>query len=328
MSAAFLNLSGVGNLKKMTLFGPERKLRSVSVKCLYDRSGRLYYTPKVNEKCQNNLRKGGREKLARESLTSFASRRIRNAGRMLRFMVDNEIDNARSSVMITLTYGKQAPDHKTAKKHLNTFLTQCRNLGELKYYVWVAQLQTGKRAKELGRESYRAEHGSAIHFHILTLTHKGHGLQLRNAQGTLRHIWKQIVNKWEHKAGHEQQNIGGVDVRAVYNAGNYIARYLKNEQDTILGNMWNMSSHMRKAIQEKVTVMILDEKAFEATAGRFNAKRLRKNSQKASHDTISVDNWDESPIIITNDVKAVLFEINRYKRNMVKLERMKKLVPI
>jgi hypothetical protein len=230
--------------------------------------------------------------------------------------------------MITLTYGKNVPDHKTAKKHLDLFFQNCRNNNWLKYYVWVAQLQTGKRAKEKGLKSYRAENGNAIHFHILTITEKGNDLQLSNAQKQLRAYWKTIVNKWEIKQGYQPQNIGGVDITAVFNSANYISRYISNEEETIIGNMWNMSSDMRKAIQPRVEHIAVPISDFNSLAKqvnikkqyRINAEGKKERIKEYSYKTVAVKNWDNSWIICTDDINAVKNELERIKRNRNKLK--------
>lgn len=317
---ADINLSCVGKLKQSLRPSPHGSV--VVVKTLSDGSGKAYNKPKIYLNSQANLKRGGREELKRDTLTKYGSSQIRKAGRIIRYMVDNEIDNARSSVMITLTYGKESPDHKTAKKHLNTFLTRVRKLGELKYYVWIAQEQTGKRALEAGKKSYRAEHGNAIHFHILTMTHKGKDMQVHNAQNKLRAIWKQIVNKWEVKSGFEAQNIGGVDFRCVHNASNYVARYLKNEQDTIIGNMWNMSASMREAIKEDTTEIEVSTKAWEYTASRFHHGRMKiRNQIEPKYSTRAYKLWNDTPVLVSNDMRALFREVYRNERNLAKLSR-------
>jgi len=314
-----INLSGVGNLKK------NDALHTYTFKRIYGGKGKIYPTKEGGT--ISNLKKGGRTELKRHTLTNHAKNCIRNAGFVLSAKVENDMQ-FNSTMMITLTYGKNVPDHKTAKQHLNTFLTNCRNNDWLRYYVWVAQLQTGKRAKEKGLKSYRAENGNAIHFHILTITEKGNTLQLSNAQKQLRAYWKKIVNKWEVKQGYQPQNIGGVDVTAVYNSANYISRYISNEEETIIGNMWNISSGLRTAINEtkeyiQVPMCDFDDLAKNVSIQkqyRINKEGKKERIKEASKKTISVKNWDDTWIILSDDINAVISELQRMERNRNKLK--------
>jgi hypothetical protein len=320
----YLNSSGVGNLKK-----------TIQVSSMKNGRGVIHLQQVSHEKSSKNLKKGGREKLERNQLTSYAKRQIRDAGSMQKWLVENDAD-VYSSLMTTLTYGKAVPDHKTAKKHLNTFLTRCRQKNYLKHYLWVAQLQTGKRAIAKGLKSYRAENGSAIHFHILHLTYKGADLQLQNAQKEFRAIWKGIVNKWEAKAGFSVQNISGVNVIPVYNASNYVSAYVSNESDTIIGNMWNMSKEMRKEIEKTKLTIEVNKVAFEKVVRYVSAKRLSEIKEwkefeeqkkekivlrKSTHHTISFPMWNGDPIIITDNTNAVLEHISLIERNNIKIKQ-------
>jgi hypothetical protein len=315
-----INLSGVGNLQKIS------SDEIYTFKHIKGGKGKVY--PTREAKCISNLKKGGREELKRHTLTSYAKEQIRNAGSVLSWKVNNDYA-FNSTIMITLTYGKNVPDHKTAKKHLDLLLQNCRNNNWLRYYVWVAQLQTGKRAKEKGLKSYRAENGNAIHFHILTITEKGNKFQYTNAQKLLRSYWKNIVNKWEIKQGYKPQNIGGVDVTAVYNSANYISRYITNEEETIIGNMWNMSSKLRKAIEPTIEHFMVNTDDFNSIAKdvfikkqfRVNAEGKKEKVKEASNKTISFENWDKSFVICTDDINSLKNELDRRKRNRNKLKK-------
>lgn len=314
-----INLSGVGNLQK------NDAVQICTFKHILGGKGTIYPTKQGG--VLSNLKRGERKELNRHTLTDHAKRKIRDAGFVLSWKVENDI-KFNSTMMITLTYGKNVPDHKTAKKHLDLFFQNCRNNNWLKYYVWVAQLQTGKRAKEKGLKSYRAENGNAIHFHILTITEKGNDLQLSNAQKQLRAYWKTIVNKWEIKQGYKPQNIGGVDVTAVFNSANYISRYISNEEETIIGNMWNMSSELRKTIQPRVEHIAVPISDFNTLAKqvnikkqyRVNAEGVKERIKEYTKKTIAVKNWDDTWIICTDDINAVKNELERIKRNRNKLE--------
>jgi hypothetical protein len=327
-----INLSSVGNLKqgneknKVNVFDYDtfidEKQEYVFQQLI---SGKGWIYSKKEAGRTENLKKGGREELKRSNLTPYAKRTIRNAGSVMAYLVQND-SRFVSTLMITLTYGKLVPDHKTAKRHLNAFLTRCRKNGWFVYYTWVAQLQTGKRAKEKGLKSYRAEHGAAIHFHILFMTEKGSDLQLKNAQRVLRAYWKKIVNDWEVKTGNQPQNIGGVDVTAVYDASGYVSRYISNEEETIIGNMWGMSSEMRKISEPKKYTKILPISDFENLAKRVdlgrmyrtNAEGKKERVKEASAQTVAVKIYDKSYVICTNNIEVVISELNRLTRNRYK----------
>lgn len=334
-------MSSVGNLKRdegqkqTQLFqyqsvGSEKQI--FKVKKLQSGKGKIYpYKPPINTE---NLKKGGRKELQRDNLTKYAKQTIRDAGNVMAYLVENDA-RFMSSLMLTLTYGKLAPEHKTAKRHLNAFLTLCRKHGYLSHYVWVAQLQTGKRAAQKGLKSYRQEHGAAIHFHILFMTTRGSDLQLRNAQRVLRPMWTKIVNDWERKQTNSFQEIGGANIKAVYDASKYISTYISNEESTIIGNMWGMSSQMRKEIQPIVELVKIPIRDFDTLSKRVSIKRqYRTNAEgkqerirEVSAKTIAVKNWDESWVICTNEIDVVLAELRRIEknRNTIKIEDEKEL---
>jgi hypothetical protein len=313
------NLSSIGKLQK----------NDIEIVCTSKRvlGGKGTIFPTRSGGTCANLKKGERTALKRHTLTQFAKTRIRDAGFVLAWKVENDV-SFNSTLMVTLTYGRNVPNHKTAKKHLDLFFQNCRNRNWLRYYVWVAQLQTGKRAKEKGIESYRAKNGDAIHFHILTITEKGNTLQLQNAQRELRAIWKTIVNKWEIKQGYQPQNIGGVDVRAVFNSANYISRYISNESETIIGNMWNMSAPLREVSQPKTKQFVVSQSVFNSFARNVyienvyctNVQGKRIKIKDASFDTIAVKNWDKTFIVCSNNVDAVESDLMRRQRNFIKVK--------
>jgi len=189
-----------------------------------------------------------------------------------------------------------------------------KHKGHFEVFAWVAQLQTGERAKEKGLKSYRAEHGSAIHFHILT----------DQVPVTLvRKHWCAIVNKWEEKSGHKKTKLGGVDLRLVYNASHYVSKYISNETKSgnILGNLWGISNEARKQIGIK------DGQIIDTTDQEFSAfnKAFRLSSKKHdtreitfNHSVKSMKDWNDSPIIFSKDVRAVLRAFTKWKRNLIK----------
>ena len=326
-SELLINLSSVGNLKKTEKEKPRQFVQlqdntRVIVKMKKLLSGKAKFFIDTPGKASTNLKQGGREVLERTNLTNYAKSKIRDAGSVMSYLVENDA-KYKSSLMATLTYGKAVPDHKTAKRHLNLFLTRCRQSGWLNCYVWVAQNQTGKRATQKGLASYRAIHGSAIHFHILFLTERGSDLQLRNAQRVLRSIWKGIVNKWEAKQGYQVQNIGGVDITPVYNSSNYISQYISQEEETIIGNMWGMSGKLREHTEPQETYFLYPKSVFDKTAYRTRSEKIfRVNALGETErigispqQTIAVKLWNGERCICTNDYSIVKADLDRESRN-------------
>ena len=204
-----------------------------------------------------------------------------------------------------------------------------RKKKQMKLYTWVAQLQTGKRAKDKGEYSYRAEFGACIHFHILTT---------QTDILLMRKAWCSIVNRWEAKQNMPITKLGGVDVIKVFNASNYIAKYLQNEKETIKGNMWGQSGAMRQLITRTETIMNcdFDLKAYAKTRFEMNKRLATKTDYEQSKEHLDQINsfasngeplnvfigkdYADYPIILTNDVSKVLEDIKRISKNNLKVE--------
>ena len=304
----------------------QKKAISLKVSQLADKSGMIY---KVHtHPTITNLKKGGRVALARTNLTSYARRQIKASGRMFNHLVRTKKDFM-SPIMVTLTYGRNVPTDAEAKSHLNNFLTLMRKKKQMNLYTWVAQMQTGKRAKDKGEYSYRAEFGACIHFHILTT---------QTDILLMRKAWCSIVNKWESKKNMAITKLGGVDVRKVFNASNYISKYLQNEKETIKGNMWGQSSAMRKLITRTETIMNcdFDLEAYAKTRFEMNKRFATKSDYEQSKEHLDQINsfassgeplnvfigkdYADYPIILTNDVSKVLEDIKRISKNNLKVK--------
>ena len=300
---------------------------ALKVSQLADKSGMIY---KVHTKPTiKNLKKGGRVALARTNLTSYARRQIKASGRMLNHLVRTN-KYFMSPIMVTLTYGRNVPTDAEAKGHLNNFFTLMRKKKQMKLYTWVAQLQTGKRAKDKGEYSYRAEFGACIHFHILTT---------QTDILLMRKAWCSIVNKWEAKKNMPITKLGGVDVIKVFNASNYIAKYLQNEKETIKGNMWGQSGAMRKLITRTETTVncTFNLEAYAKTRFEMNKRFATKTDYEQSKEHLDQLNsfasngealnvfigkdYADYPIILTNDVYKVLEDIKRISKNNFKVKK-------
>ena len=100
------------------------------------------------------------QEIEQTKLTDFAKKTLKRSARLMKW-------KSGYTRFLTLTYGKDAPDCKEAKKHLKQFIQRLtRKLGKEINYIWVAEMQKGK-VLENGKKSYRMLNGSAIHFHLL-----------------------------------------------------------------------------------------------------------------------------------------------------------------
>lgn len=334
----FLNLSYVGNLTAKVdgdyIIPPQK----IAIYARFSRFGRGQVGIKYNAVNQDNLRRGGRKELTRENLTAHARRMIQGVGDYFEAKVNA---GGQSSVMITFTYARNVPDDKTAKRHLHNLIKAMRRAGHFKYYAWVAQLQTGERAKAKGLKSYRAEHGSAIHFHVLTD---------KVPVAVVRKHWVRIVNEWERSEGMNiTERLGGVDIRAVYNASNYISKYISKETQSgsIKGSLWGISTEVRKEIGIKDTEPIetTDQewqsfvKSFHLfgsnnliNKNRIEAK-LRKEGkpvllkqyidvrdERYGHSVYGVKDWNDKFLLFSKNVPNLMREFVRFQRNQIRIK--------
>lgn len=288
----------------------------------YNPTGRGYIYVQHKAGNKTNLKKGGRKKLCRLNLTPHAKRMIISAGDALEAL--KEAGTIKTTVMVTLSYRKNVPDHKTAKKHLANWIRAMKIKGYCKYFAWVAQNQNGKRAEGTGRTSYRAMHGDAIHFHIITSR-----VSIEDA----RHAWRIIVKNWEHENGLKSEPISGVHIQQVYNASRYISRYITLEEKagTIKGNMWNISAPLRKLCKfEKsasVTITLAEWKQY-IHAHRINSKNHEVTQRKYVEKVHCVKDWKGLPVVFFRNVPNALKDVYRYKHHIRKLEKLLKYAKI
>jgi hypothetical protein len=100
------------------------------------------------------------QEIEQTNLTDYAKKTLKRSARLMKW-------KSGYTRFLTLTYGKDAPDCKEAKKHLKQFIQRLtRKLGKEINYLWVAEMQKGK-ILENGKKSFRLINGSAIHFHLL-----------------------------------------------------------------------------------------------------------------------------------------------------------------
>lgn len=288
----------------------------------YNQFGRGFVGKKHLGGNVQNLKRGGRERLNRNNLTAHARRMIQGAGDYFEHKVQNNLGEAgQSCVMITLTYGRNVPDHDTAKAQLELFIKRMKREGAkagknfFSMYAWVAQLQTGERAVKAGKESYRAKHGAAIHFHILTE---------RVPIEAARKHWCGIVNAWERKNEMKETKLGGVDIRSVFNASHYISRYISNETKSgnILGSLWGVSNEMRRRIGikdgEPINTTDKEWKAF-VRAFKIASREHDVRDAERGHSVRMMNDWEDNPIVFARDVGSILRAFTKWKRNRVKV---------
>jgi len=279
-------------------------------------TGRIIRTYPVGVK--RNLKKGRRKELNRDTLTIHAKKKIRAAGMMLQHYTSCT-PSEKSANMYTLTYGKDAPDDKTAKKHLRQLCKRMQRLGKWKYFVWVAQQQTGERAAAQGKQSYRAKNGSAIHFHLLT-TYTDTDL--------IRKHWREIVYKWQKKAGHQHQDIGGVHGTPIYDSGRYITRYLKNDGGKIKGNNWGMSTQLRKLSAVQKEIVYFDQVDYEYYCRNTKSQKIvernkfKINILEYNNKVYFCEDWAGASMVYSEKIAEIKAEIEKRYRNRKRINKL------
>lgn len=153
--------------------------------------------------------------------------RIRKAANYYQLLVETNLTEKAYASFVTLTYGKVYPDDKTSKKDLDSFLKRLRRkVGSNFHYVWVAERQ--KRG--------------AIHFHILTPNYV--------PKEWLNKHWNQVVNnRWKREGNTKAIQKLLPNVRGVFHAGGYMAKYISKEGENIVGNGWFVSSLTSEALK-------------------------------------------------------------------------------
>lgn len=162
-------------------------------------------------------------KLVQSGLSKAAKSKIRKAARDLHWSLQGNLAS-----FITLTYGMDFPtEHDEAKQHLGLFLKRMRRKYGNFMYVWVAENQ--KRG--------------AIHFHIAANQYVPKEL--------INKHWNEVVQQWQRSKGYEVQQLLP-NVEGKKNIGNYLSKYLSKESGKIGGNMYGISTELRKVMRPKV----------------------------------------------------------------------------
>jgi hypothetical protein len=189
---------------------------------------KIKYKQYFNSQSKPPTRIVGNE-LIQSGLNMKAKSKIKLAGRMIEYVNVEVKGRSGMASFVTLTYGKHVPAHKQAKKMLDVFLKRMRRYyGFNIEYVWVAELQ--KRG--------------AIHFHILLPEYLD--------KVFINKAWNSIVNKWMVKE-HGETQLLLPNVKAVSFAGSYITKYISKEENKIHGNMYGISTPLRKLMKPTIS---------------------------------------------------------------------------
>lgn len=162
-----------------------------------------------------------------KSLSRRGKRRLRGAANYYQLLVEHNRTEKAYASFVTLTYGNIYPDDKTAKKDLDAFLKRLRRkFGSNFHYCWVAERQ--KRG--------------AIHYHILTPNFI--------SKKWLNDNWNQVVNnRWKREGNTKAIQKLLPNVRGVFHAGAYMAKYISKEGENIEGNGWFLSRLTSEALK-------------------------------------------------------------------------------
>lgn len=240
---------------------------------------------RVDSPVQRNFRSG---ELHQSGLTSYAKRCMRVLAHEYQRMVTepgSQFPKAYCS-FTTLSFRRILPTTDVmAKEIFRSYLERVRRKKGNIHYVHVAEMQNGSKLPG-GKLSYRLLTGvSAIHFHMMSpvdfetdWVNKAWNECVAN-----RYLKEKLIDQLEYqqwmneydthaayqkrlarfKGGHTTREprspgIGTYmltpNVRAVYQAGNYMAKYISKEGGKIAGHLWNMSKVSRELTKPVETV--------------------------------------------------------------------------
>lgn len=211
------------------------------------------------------------EKLKSMALTKEAKSKIKRVCRIFDFYVKNHRIKSKKCSMITLSYPKNYPDDRTAKKHLDNFIKRINRFSFDFMYLWVAEKQ--KRG--------------AIHFHIITPNYI--------PMDIINSGWTEIVRKWYQKNGYTFSHVLP-NVKAVDNVSRYVTKYItKDENNTIEGNRYNISKVAHKLAKPTIEELIL-------TSSRNPTEVFNDVISSLELEVIQIDNSEtkkeDNPILI------------------------------
>jgi len=243
-----------------------------------------YKISPTNEDGSNNQGRKTGVKLQQNGLSGHGKQCLRVVSDCYAKMVKNrkmvKANNWRSyCAFASLSFRRILPkDDKQAKDIFRAFLMRLyRYKGEEIHYAWVAERQRGKMLNG-GKKSYRMEHGeTAIHFHLLTpeyidKTWLNKAWNECVAENYLKNDmidrlqYQQWLNEYDTHEEYEVRRerfvtrqtsrkpespgIGEFmltpNVRPVYNAGRYMAKYLSKDGEDLGGHLWSVSKKSRE----------------------------------------------------------------------------------
>ena len=197
---------------------------------------KMKYKASFNSQSKPPMREYGSE-IIQNGLTTKAKSKIKLASRCIQHINENVKGRSGKSSFVTLTFGKHVPSHNEAKRLLDNFLKRTRRHFKFNFeYVWVAELQ--KRG--------------AIHFHILLADYI--------PKEFVNQSWNEIVNKWSMDQHGETQKLYP-HVEGVYMAGAYMSKYISKEANKIHGNLYNISSSLRKVMKPTINTIRLESES-------------------------------------------------------------------
>jgi hypothetical protein len=197
---------------------------------------RIKYKQSFNSQSKPPTREVGKE-IEQTGLTLKAKSKIRQAANTIQYINQCVKGRSGAGALVTLTYGREVPSHKEAKKMLDIFLKRTRRFfGYNIEYVWVAENQ--KRG--------------AIHFHLY--------LPEYLPKEFINSAWNSIVNKWMIKERQTTQLLHP-NVIGVSSVGAYLSKYISKESGKINGNLYGISSSLRELMKPTITTQKMNSEA-------------------------------------------------------------------
>lgn len=225
--------------------------------------------------------------LAQNGLTSYAKRCMRVLAHEYQEMVvrpHSEFEHAYCSFS-TLSFRRMLPQTDLmAKEIFRAYLERIRRKYGNIHYVWCAELQRGQRF-DSGKASYRLVNGqSVLHFHILSPQYfdKNWVNKAWNETVANRFLKEKMIDPLEYqqwmneldqftgymhrldrfKAGKTSRKPKKLPrseylllpySKAVFKAGNYMAKYISKDGGKIPGHLWAMSRSSKELTQPVCT---------------------------------------------------------------------------
>lgn len=147
--------------------------------------------------------------------------------------------------------GEVFQDHKYYTKKLGRFLQELGRHYNLKRYIWVAEIQSGKR-KAMNNYSGR----NAIHFHMVL------DIQERVDINLMQSLWCNQIDEF-----HERSN-NCIDIEVIRDdkkLGVYLTKYItKSEKNQIFARIWSQSKNLVKPSNGMTFHDVTNEEVYNA----------------------------------------------------------------